>query len=492
MATVKPLTSIHFFNDALNVIKLNGSTILKILEHEDYSRATVIKLLQTANELFLVLTNSYPPKPYYTLFSEILLYIQPLQMYFIEYERHSKDLQDIYELCQYIPMCLPRLYLMITVASAMSLYNHKYPDLLQIPDKLIITEVMSMSKAVQHSIRGLFLRHYLGISFKHALDSDGLDLADKVQFIINNLIQMVTLWIRWQHHGYTPDIRQDERQQLTTLIGTHFQRLTLLNFSLEYYQSSVLPSILKEVVNTSDDLAQEYLLQIIMDGFPINFQLATLDQLLSCVAKCQINIKRTMLSMLTTFTLKFQELSDNTTNLFNIFFPQVQLVLSTRLDVSPLDISEIMLAMVRLVITYYPSNYEYLDLIFSNLVVYLKDKQIDFQVWDNYQEMFKLLLNEFHSDIFFHLHVDSLLSVFPIRHQMLISVLFINELTNNNKCLGNMDELGVFMSICNSLYNKRPELPANDTVLFCKCLHNIRHSDPSEYFLVFNTNLAYQ
>ena len=493
MATVKPSHSIHFFNDALNVIKINGSTITKLLEIEEYNKPMVLKLLQTANELFLVLTNSYPPKPYYTLFSEIQLYIQPLQMYLIDYERKFHDLQDIYELCQYVPMCLPRLYLMVTVASAMSLHNHKYPSPSQVPDTLIIHEVMSMSKAVQHSIRGLFLRHYLSISFKHTLDSsDGLDLSDKVQFIINNLVQMVTLWIRWQHHGYAQDVRQDERQQLTTLIGIHFQRLTQLEFSVDYYSASVLPMLLQEIISTEDDLAQEYLLQVIMDGFPINFQLATLNQVLACVAKCQINIKRTMLTMLSTFTSRYTVSDANATdqiNLFSIFFPQVQTVLVKRPDVLPIDVSEIIIAMVRLVITCYPNNHEYINSILESLSKYLSNnKQMDIQVWDNFLDVLKLLLVEFNYTIFYHLQgLDELTSIFPIRHQMEIAQLYIDALLAKHGIISTNEQLSTFLTMTKSLYNSRPELPISETISFCKALHQIKHEDANtELMLISN------
>eukprot|EP00834_Sanchytrium_tribonematis_P008287 NODE_928_length_3036_cov_0.345931.p1 type:complete len:501 gc:universal NODE_928_length_3036_cov_0.345931:114-1616(+) len=496
MASIKnPSTSIHFFNDALNVIKLNGATIMKLLEQEDYSKSVALKLLQTASELFQVLTNSYPPKPYYTLFSEIQLYIQPLQMYLVDYQKYQHDLEDIYELVQYVPLALPRLYLMVTVASSMSIHNHKYPSKIAISDKIIIEEVMAMSKAIQHSIRGLFLRHYLSISFKHSLDStEGFDMADKVQFIINNLVQMIMLWIRWQHHGYTPDVRQDERQQLTTLIGVHFQRLTQLNFGIEYYSSSVLPSLLNEIVNTQDDLAQDYLLQVIMDGFPINFQLATLHQVLASVAKCKINIKKTILTMLTTFTHRFSELKEEekTLNLFDVFWPQVDQIMKNRNDVSALDISEINLAMFRLVVAFYPKETGYLTSVVAGLINYLKDRQIEINVWDNFSDCIKLLIDDFGFDVMCKLTVEQLLDAFPVRHQMMIAICIIHKLSESPKkyVISDSEKLTKFLLLTKSLFNKRPELPTSDTITFCRFLHKIGNENIDVHFMVYVTHLA--
>jgi vacuolar protein sorting-associated protein 35 len=69
-------------------------------------------------------------------------------------KRHH--LGDLYELVQYASSIVPRLYLMITVGS---IY-------LSVPDAPPVAEVMSdmmeMTRGVQHPIRGLFLRHYLG------------------------------------------------------------------------------------------------------------------------------------------------------------------------------------------------------------------------------------------------------------------------------------------------------------------------------------------
>jgi len=73
------------------------------------------------------------------------------------YDGHQSsqvDLADLYELVQYSESIVPRLYFMITVGAV-------YMSIPDAPVKEIMRDMMEMSRGVQHSTRGLFLRHYL-------------------------------------------------------------------------------------------------------------------------------------------------------------------------------------------------------------------------------------------------------------------------------------------------------------------------------------------
>lgn len=77
--------------------------------------------------------------------------------YLVEtHEQGNHHLGDLYELVQYASSIIPRLYLMTTVGS---IYL-SVPDAPPVGD--VMSDMMEMTKGVQHPIRGLFLRHYLG------------------------------------------------------------------------------------------------------------------------------------------------------------------------------------------------------------------------------------------------------------------------------------------------------------------------------------------
>ena len=56
-----------------------------------------------------------------------------------------------------------------------------------------------------------------------------------------------------------------ERKELRILVGTNLVRLSQLDgVDLEMYQTIILPSILQQVVSCKDVIAQEYLMEVVI------------------------------------------------------------------------------------------------------------------------------------------------------------------------------------------------------------------------------------
>ena len=56
-----------------------------------------------------------------------------------------------------------------------------------------------------------------------------------------------------------------ERKELRILVGTNLVRLSQLDgVDLELYQNTILPSILQQVVSCKDVIAQEYLMEVVI------------------------------------------------------------------------------------------------------------------------------------------------------------------------------------------------------------------------------------
>ena len=60
--------------------------------------------------------------------------------------------------------------------------------------------------------------------------------------------------------------------ELRILVGTNLVRLSQLdNIDIELYKSTVLPGVLEQVVSCRDAIAQEYLMECVIQVFPGNF-----------------------------------------------------------------------------------------------------------------------------------------------------------------------------------------------------------------------------
>ena len=70
-----------------------------------------------------------------------------------------------------------------------------------------------------------------------------------------------------QHQGHSRDRdrREKERMELRILVGTNLVRLSQLEtVQMELYSRLVLPGILEQVVSCRDAIAQEYLMECII------------------------------------------------------------------------------------------------------------------------------------------------------------------------------------------------------------------------------------
>lgn len=92
--------------------------------------------------------------------------------------------------------------------------------------------------------------------------------------MLTNFIEMNKLWVRLQHQGHSRDRekREMERRDLRILVGTNLVRLSQLDgVDLDMYQNNILPSILQQVVSCKDVIAQEYLMEVVIQVSDLAF-----------------------------------------------------------------------------------------------------------------------------------------------------------------------------------------------------------------------------
>lgn len=293
-----PVEEGKLLSESLSTVKIQVQQMKRHLELDQLMDA-----LKSASLMLAELrTSSLSPKQYYELYMAVFDALRHLSNYL--YEAHTQGrhhLADLYELVQYAGNIVPRLYLMITVGSV-------YMSIADAPVKEIMKDMMEMSRGVLHPIRGLFLRHYLSGQTRDHLPV-GIDpgpcgnLQDSISFVLTNFIEMNKLWVRLQHQGHSRDRekRELERKELRILVGTNLVRLSQLDgVDLDMYQQIILPSILQQVVSCKDVIAQEYLMEVVIQVFTDEFHLHTLGPFLSATAQLhpKVNIKQIVIALI--------------------------------------------------------------------------------------------------------------------------------------------------------------------------------------------------
>ncbi|KAH3681814.1 hypothetical protein WICPIJ_007254 [Wickerhamomyces pijperi] len=338
-------------------------------------------LKHASNFLSELRTSQLTPKQYYELYMATFDSLQILATFLKEnHPRHH--LSDLYELVQYAGNIIPRLYLMITVGTV-------YMTVPDAPVREIMKDMLEMCKGVQYPIRGLFLRYYLIQRTKLDLSMNG-DEIDKegMKFIVLNFIEMNKLWVRLQHSGPSRDRekRVQERQDLRVLVGFNLVRISQLEgLTLDYYKEEILPLILEQVIQCRDVLAQEYLLDVVIQVFPDEFHLKTLEMFFECLGKLNQNndngfnqVFVSLVDRLIGFVKREEPETVKVLINFDLFGRLWKFINSIDIMfISAKDLNLILEAIAKLSLTVFPRNYSNIDLILSYPLEKSNDLKID-------------------------------------------------------------------------------------------------------------------
>ncbi|GAV56721.1 Vps35 domain-containing protein [Cephalotus follicularis] len=259
-------------------------------------------LKYSAQMLSELRTSKLSPHKYYDLYMRAFDELRKLEMFFKDESRHGVSILDLYQLVQHAGNILPRLYLLCTVGSVCIKSK-------EVPAKDVLKDLVEMCRGVQHPIRGLFLRSYLAQISRDKLpdigseyEEDAETVVDAVEFVLQNFTEMNKLWVRMrpQGPGRVREEQEKERSELRDLVGKNLHVLSQIEgVDLEMYKDSVLPRILEQVVNCRDDLAQYYLMDCIIQVFPDEYHLQTLETLLGACPQLQPTVDiKTVLSQL--------------------------------------------------------------------------------------------------------------------------------------------------------------------------------------------------
>lgn len=269
----------HFLEEALKSVKKHAWHMKRAMDLDNLKDV----LQHAADMLYELRTSRLTPRNYYRLYMDIADELMVLEHFFSDMHRKGTPMEDLYRMVQHAGNVLPRLYLLVTAGSV-------YIQSKEAPAKDILKDVVEMAKGVQQPMRGLFLRNYISHMTKNKLpdvdneyEGDGGSVQHSVDFVLQNFSEMNKLWVRMQYQRtHAKSKREKQRRELKVLVGTNLRRLSdLEGINVEYYKTGVLPRILEQVISCKDAIAQDYLMEIIIQVFPSEFHLATLEQFLS-------------------------------------------------------------------------------------------------------------------------------------------------------------------------------------------------------------------
>ncbi|XP_027179637.1 vacuolar protein sorting-associated protein 35A-like isoform X1 [Coffea eugenioides] len=259
-------------------------------------------LKYSAQMLSELRTSRLSPQKYYELYMRAFDELRKLEIFFKEETKRGCSIVELYELVQHAGNILPRLYLLCTVGSV-------YIKSKEAPAKDILKDLVEMCRGIQHPLRGLFLRSYLSQVSRDKLpdlgseyEGDAETVSDAVEFVLQNFTEMNKLWVRMQHQGPAreKEKREKERSELRDLVGKNLHVLSQIEgVDLDMYRETVLTRVLEQVVNCKDEIAQCYLMDCIIQVFPDEYHLQTLETLLGAFPQLQPSVDiKTVLSRL--------------------------------------------------------------------------------------------------------------------------------------------------------------------------------------------------
>lgn len=250
-------------------------------------------LRETSQMLVELKTQLLTPKSYYSLYSVVFDEMQYVFNFFKEEASRGRRMKDLYDTVQQSRAIIPRLYLMITTGAC-------YIDTESSAAKEVIFDLLNMVKGVQNPTRGLFTRYYLLKMVKERLpdignefETDKSKLEDTFNFILQNLEEMNRLWIRLSTGsiGIEKLAKEKERNELRVLVGENIVRLaSLTGLTLEKYQNEILPKIINIIIESKDQLSQQYLIECIICAFPDEFNIQCMSIILDTTTKLNQNV----------------------------------------------------------------------------------------------------------------------------------------------------------------------------------------------------------
>ena len=500
-------------DDTLLIVKSQGYQMKVAIENNKLRNS-----LKFAKAMLDTLkSTTLSPSNYYQLFLAIFDEMQYIYNYFREEARRGRRMKDLYDTVQQCENIIPRLFLLICVASA-------YIETGQTNATDIIFDLFNLIKGVQNPLRGLFCRYFFLKMIKDRLPDNGNEYEkpgaspdDTVKFILNNLEEMNGLWIRITNNNNivenedSSDIISSlkEREQLKILIGENITRLSSLNcVNVDVYQKKVLPKIIEIILESKDSLSQQYILECVVHAFPDEHNIACMNLLLDTCSKLQSNVDvKTIFISLMQKLAKYVEnakdeknIIDSTQKIFSIVKGNINKIMNesnANMDINKLI--ELQVAFLNFTIKCCPEN-ERLDSVNNILIdcVNLLSKNKNEIISNDTIKLIGRLLSvplESNMSIFSMGNFPELMRYLDYASRATLSLRIIDSLVNEKSTvkLDNSERVSALMDFIRPLLEDSPDAGEYDQYQFeyeqssvCKLLFIISTNDPQNMYDILN------
>jgi len=465
-------------------------------------------------------TSLLSPKSYYELYIATCDELRHLEIYLLDEFQKGRKVSDLYELVQYAGNIVPRLYLLITVG-VVYIKNNEYSR------KDILKDLVEMCRGVQHPLRGLFLRNYLLQCTRNILPdtiepgefAEGHDpgkIDDSVDFIQLNFAEMNKLWVRMQHQGHSRDRerREKERMELRILVGTNLVRLSQLeSVNMDVYKKSVLPGLLEQVVSCRDPIAQEYLMECIIQVFPDDFHLGSLTNFLEACAELQpsVNVKNIVISLIDRLA-QYATREDSPgipedIQLFDIFSEEISSIIRSRPDMPPEDIVSLQVSLINMAHKCYSDKVDLIDKVLSNTKELFENAEIFVvehrtPVGRELEKLVKIPIDSY-NDVLIVLGLDHfipLLNCFDYSGRREMSSYLVNNVIDNSTCIPTSERVDTILTIVATLVHDQKDGPTAEKLrsedleefteeqsLMGRLVHQLQADSPDEQYQILSS-----
>ncbi|KAG2696489.1 hypothetical protein I3843_07G059800 [Carya illinoinensis] len=467
-------------------------------------------LKYSAQMLSELRTSRLSPHKYYELYMRSFDELRKLEMFFKEEARRGCSIIDLYELVQHAGNILPRLYLLCTVGSV-------YIKSKEAPAKDVLKDLVEMCRGIQHPVRGLFLRSYLSQVSRDKLpdigseyEGDADTVIDAVEFVLQNFTEMNKLWVRMQHQGPAreKEKREKERSELRDLVGKNLHVLSQIEgVDLDMYKDTVLPRVLEQVVNCKDELAQHYLMDCIIQVFPDEYHLQTLDVLLSACPQLQPSVDiKTVLSQL------MERLSNYAASSAEVLpeFLQVEAfsklsnaigkVIEAHVDMPTIGVVTLYSSLLTFTLHVHPDRLDYADLVLGACVKKLsgKGKIEDSKATKQIVALLSAPLEKY-NDIVTALKLSNyprVMEYLDTETNKVMATVIIQSIMKNKTCIETEDKVEALFELVKGLIkdlegNHQDEIDEDDFKeeqnSFARLIQMLYNEDPEEMFKIICT-----
>ncbi|KAL8126353.1 vacuolar protein sorting-associated protein 35B-like isoform X2 [Apium graveolens] len=450
-------------------------------------------------------TSRLSPHKYYQLYMRAFDELRKLEVFFKEEDRHGCSVVDLYELVQHAGNILPRLYLLCTVGSV-------YIKSKDVSAKDVLKDLVEMCRAIQHPIRGLFLRSYLSQVSRDKLadigsqsEGDEDTVMDAVEFVLQNFAEMNKLWVRMHYQGPVRirEKMEKERSELCDLVGKNLHVLSQIEaVDLEMYRDTVLPRVLEQ-----DELAQYYLMDCIIQVFPDEYHLQTLETLLGAFPQLQATVDiKTVLSRLMDRLSNYASSSPEVltdflqVEAFTKLSGAIEKVIEAQADMPIVGVITLYVALLAFSLRVHPERLDYVDQVLGACVKTLsgKPKLEDSRATKQVVALLSAPLEKY-NDIATALTLSNyprVMDHLDSSTNKIMAMVIIQSIMKNNTCVSTADKVDVLFKLIKGLIKDLDETSMDELDeedfkeeqnSVARLIHMLYNEDPEEMLKIIVT-----